>query len=126
MANNDMIQAKQVVDDLTASFEKHASQIKTAWENLEKYSKGIVELPSEVKSMMTAINNDTNAVLKQNEALNKNIQTYNQLKTQKQQLNKLTSESTARMNETSKASSGWFANMSGGLKNIYLGFIQQL
>jgi tape measure domain-containing protein len=73
MANNDMIQAKQVVDDLTASFEKHATQVKNAWDNLKDYSKGIAELPSEVKAMMTAINNDTQAVLKQNEVLKQSI-----------------------------------------------------
>jgi hypothetical protein len=73
MANNDMIQAKQVVDDLTASFEKHATQISTAWNNLKNYSDGIVALPSDVKAMMTAINNDTNAIKTQNEVLKQSI-----------------------------------------------------
>ena len=73
MANNDVIQAKQVIDDLTASFDKHNQSIENTAKTLNDYSNTIIELPSKIKQMVDAFTSNLNMVKQETQAIEANV-----------------------------------------------------
>ena len=99
MANNDVIQAKQVIDDLTASFDKHNESIEKVAKTLTSYENIIVELPSKYKQMIEVLTSGLNLAKQETQAIESNVIA---VKANEEGINKLLAARKANISRTSE------------------------